>query len=80
MVALRRRIFNLNGLVSGVLISFFAGALTVSLVAYSKGAPANLWPWADGFAQKFGTLLTFLLLEVLVGGRQARFTFALAPT
>lgn len=80
MIALIRRIRGFSErqatiLVIGLLLGFFAGAVTVSLVAYAQGSPANLWQWVDGFAQNFGTemfgaFLTFLLFDRLVGRRQ----------
>ena len=64
-------------LVVGLLLGFFAGAVTVSLIAYGQGNPANLWQWIDGFAQNFGTemfgaFLTFLLFDRLMGEQQKR--------
>jgi uncharacterized protein YjbI with pentapeptide repeats len=60
-----------------ILLGFFAGAITFSLISHLQGAQANLWSWADSLFQNFGTemfgaFLTFLLIEVLVTGRRQR--------
>jgi hypothetical protein len=60
-----------------LLLGFFVGAVTVSLVSHSLSQSVNLWVWADSFFQNFGTemfgaFLTFLLIEVLVSGRRQR--------
>ena len=75
---LRRRFLNIgDGLVMGILIGLFAGAVGASLFSHFRTAAPDLWVWADGFAQNFGTemfgaFLTFALIEVLVGGRNRR--------
>jgi hypothetical protein len=61
----------------GILIGFFLGAETVSLVSHFNSLDVDIWAWADGFAQNFGTemfgaFLTFLLIESLVGNRRER--------
>jgi hypothetical protein len=60
-----------------ILLGFFAGSITFSLVSHLQGAQVNLWGWADSLFQNFGTemfgaFLTFLLIEVLVTGRRQR--------
>jgi hypothetical protein len=60
-----------------ILLGFFAGSITFSLVSHLQGAQVNLWNWADSLFQNFGTemfgaFLTFLLIEVLVTGRRQR--------
>lgn len=72
-VAIRRGLLNISdGVVIGILVGFFAGAVRVSLVAYGKGDHTALWEWIDGFAQNFGTemfgaFMTFFLIETLLG-------------
>lgn len=66
-----------NRAVLYMLLGFFAGVVSVSLVSHVLSQQVNWWAWLDSFAQNFGTeifgaFLTFLLLEVLVGGRRGR--------
>jgi len=66
-----------NRAVIYTLLGFFAGAVSVSLASHVFSQQVNWWAWLDSFAQNFGTeifgaYLTFLLIEVLVGGRRGR--------
>jgi uncharacterized protein YjbI with pentapeptide repeats len=82
ITSIKRRFASISdGMVMGILIGFFSGAVTVSLIAYFRDGHQDLWAWTDGFAQNFGTemfgaFLTFLLIEVLIGARERRDSLA----
>lgn len=80
LAGMRRRAVTINdGLVMGILIGFFAGAVTISLIAFSGWFRdfSGFSAWVDSFAQNFGTemfgaFLTFYLIEMLRGSRRER--------
>jgi hypothetical protein len=73
---MRNRLYNItNAQVGLILVILAIAGLGFSMYAHTQTSAVNWWQWADGAFQNFGTevigaILTFGLIEVLVGNRE----------